>query len=57
MSENRLPIHRNTAFQARRYFPNHRRGNRVQAQTTDNRPFLPDLIFLGGPQDEVVPQQ
>ena len=65
-SENRLPIRRNTTFQARRYFPasrpstnyqNRRRGNRVQGQTPDNRPFLRDLILLSGPQDEVVPRQ
>ena len=57
-----LLIRRNTAFQARRYFPasrpstnsqNRRRVNRVQ----DNRPFLRDLILLSGPQDEVVPRQ
>ncbi len=29
----------------------------MQAQTTDNRPFLCDLILLSDPQDEVVPRQ
>jgi hypothetical protein len=65
-SENRLPMRRNIAFQTRRYFPaarpttgsqNRRRGNRGRTQTTDNRPFLRDLILLSGPQDEVVPRQ
>lgn len=64
--EERLPIRRNSCFQAARYFPaarpaprNRSRRGREQPRppVIDNRPFLRDLILLSGPDETIVPRQ
>ena len=55
------PFQPQTAFAMRHNFPGRRPSSRNRRQgsgsVVDNKPFLRDLILLGGPQDAVVPRQ
>ena len=61
---NVLPMRRTAPFGVRRYFPSRQRplsstrqGRRKTTATSDNRPFLRDLILLSGPSDTTVPRR